>query len=171
MSMDPASDLSVFLAYSLELERESAERLREGAVIMRAHGQRSAAALLEQLSIYSDRHAEEIAEICEAHALPTLKPWDFVWPDAEPPETCDYASMRYSMSDKEVLESMLGLEERTAHFYRSVGCRSEKSDVQQYAEQFAEEELSHAQALRSMIAALSTGVHPAPDIDPPREID
>lgn len=31
--------------------------------------------------------ALEIAAICEGHSLPQLKPWEFTWPDEEPPET------------------------------------------------------------------------------------
>lgn len=173
MNKDLISDLPLFLAHSLELERESAERLREFADTMRHHQQQALADLFAELAGYSDLHAREIAAICEGHSLPRLKAWEFTWPDAEPPETSAYASLRYEMLPETALGLMIEQESAAADFYAAVAAQSADTEIVKHASEFAEEEREHARLLQARLAALqetgSDAAAPAPDIDPPHQ--
>lgn len=171
MKHDPLTELPAFLAYSLELEKESAERLREFSAIMRTHNQHELAETFERLAHYSDKHAAEVEAICGDRELPEIPAWEFDWPGAEPPETCRYESLGYDMSVRQALEAMLAQERDSAAFYQSVADRSGNDEIRDYAAQFAQEEREHAAALESWLGKLDEGTAPAPDIDPPREID
>ena len=153
MNQDLISDLPLFLAHSLELERESAERLREFADTMRHHQQHALAQLFAELAGYSDLHAQEIAAICEGHKLPRLKAWEFTWPGEEPP--------------------MIDQENAAADFYAAVAAQSSDAEIVKHAAAFAQEEREHASLLQARLAALqetgSDAAAPAPDIDPPQQ--
>ncbi len=175
MTNELVSDLRLFLAHSLELEQESAERLREFADTMRHHQQRALAELFDELATYSDLHAREVAAICEGHSLPHLKPWEFTWPDEEPPETGAYARLRYEMRPETALRLMIEQESAAADFYADVAARSADPEIVKYAAEFAAEEREHASLLQARLAALqqegSAAPAPAPDIDPPHQPD
>ena len=170
MNYDPLSDLSVFLAYSLELEQESAERLREFAGIMEAHHQDTLARTFTELAVYSDRHAAEVARICSSHNLPALKPWEFDWPGDEPPETSGYDAVSYEMTVRQALEAMLEQEQGSAEFYADVAIRTTNAEIREYAMNFAAEEREHARALEQWLKKLGDDRSP-PDIDPPQVVD
>lgn len=171
MIYDPLIELPVFLAYSLELERESAERLREFSAIMEAHNQRGLAATFNELASYSDKHAAEVETICRNRSLPGIRAWEFDWPDNEPPETYQYNGVSYEMSTRQALETMLAQERESAAFYQDVADRTPVSDIRGYALAFAEEEREHARALELWLAKVPVDNENMPDIDSPREID
>tara|TARA_R110002110_G_scaffold111137_2_gene276819 strand:+ start:14323 stop:14850 length:528 start_codon:yes stop_codon:yes gene_type:complete len=173
VNQDLISDLPLFLAHSLELERESAERLREFADTMRHHQQHALAQLFAELAGYSDLHAQEIAAICEGHKLPRLKAWEFTWPGDEPPETSAYAGLRYEMQPQTALRLMIDQENAAADFYAAVAAQSSDAEIVKHAAEFAQEEREHASLLQARLAALqetgSDTAAPAPDIDPPQQ--
>ena len=174
MNNDLITDLSLFLAHSLELEQESAERLREFADTMRHHRQQALAALFDELATYSDLHAQEVAAICASHDLPRLKPWEFAWPDEEPPETGAYADLRYEMQPETALGLMIRQETAAADFYADVAARSTDPEIVKYAAEFAAEEREHARLLQARLTTLQregNTAPPAPDIDPPHQPD
>jgi rubrerythrin len=173
MKRDVLSDLPLFLAHSLELEQESAERLREFADTMRHHQQAELAALFDELAAFSDLHTQEIAAVCEGIELPRLKPWEFKWPDNEAPETSAYADLHYEMQPEEALRLMAAQEGAAADFYADVAARSPDPEIVKHAAEFAKEERQHAALLHERLAALQASARdaaqPAPDIDPPHQ--
>ena len=168
---DPVNDLATFLAHSLALERESAERLREFANTMRGHNQHELADTFEQLAGYSDLHAAEVETICGDRKLPVMQAWEFAWPDLEAPETCQYDNVRYDMSKQEAIEILLAQEEASAAFYSDVARRTRDEAIRDFARAFAAEEQEHARALTQWMARVEQDGARVPDIDPPNLID
>jgi rubrerythrin len=169
VSQSPLTDLDTFLAYSLALEEESAERLREAAEMMRIHHQHEVAKLFSQLAEFSDRHAAEVKALCEGRELPHLHPWDFEWPELEAPETWDYAAIRYDMTPHQVLTNMLLVERNTADFYQAIAEDSDDDNIVTLARDFAAEERGHASALESWLNRLPSEPIRSGDMDPPVE--
>tara|TARA_R110000823_G_scaffold139607_7_gene269566 strand:+ start:29088 stop:29612 length:525 start_codon:yes stop_codon:yes gene_type:complete len=169
MKPELGSNLPFFLAHCLELEQESAERLREFADTMRHHQQHELAELFDELAVYSDLHTQEIAALCEGLSLPRLKPWEFTWPDNEPPETTGYANLRYEMQPDTALRLMIEQEAAAADFYATVAAQSDNPEIVKHAADFAEEEREHARLLQARLQTLpgpENTTPPAPDIDP-----
>lgn len=174
MNRDILNNLSLFLAHSLTLEQESAQRLREFADTMSHHHQPALARLFLELAEYSDLHAQEVQAICSAHQLPELKPWEYHWPAEEPPETCDYGRARYDMQPRQALRLMLEQEMNAEKFYADIAEHANDSEVARFATEFAEEERQHAHMLEQRLTRLeatSDRVEPLPDIDPPHQPD
>jgi len=171
MSHDPLTELNAFLAYSLSLEEDSVERLEEMADMMAVHHQGDIERLFRQLAEYSKKHADDVLAICGNTELPVLKPWDFIWPGAEPPETCAYASAAYGMTTRQALTNMLMLERNTAEFYQEIAERSPNEDIAKLAQEFANEEISHASAIEEWLQRIPDGENSYPDMDPPTEPD
>ena len=173
MTRELITNLPLFLAHSLELEQESAERLREFADTMRHHQQGELAALFDELAAFSDLHTQEIAAVCEGIDLPRLNPWEFVWPGTEAPETSGYASLRYEMQPEEALRLMAAQEGAAADFYADVAARSPDPEIVKHAAEFAREEREHEALLLERLATLQASAtlaaQPAPDIDPPHQ--
>jgi rubrerythrin len=169
---DPASSLPVFLAYSVELEAESAERLRELADVLRAHHDEPAADVLETLAVHSDRHCASVRELCGDQALPELAPWDFAWPGGTAPETAPYDAIGYEETPRRLLSRMVALELAARDWYAGVAERSGEPRVRELAQQFADEEAEHAQALERLLGRLPDSAdRPRIDPDPPLEIE
>jgi len=169
VTQDPLTDLNTFLSYSLTLEEESADRLREAAEMMETHFLPDLEKLFMELADHSAKHCQEIKQICENRALPKIDPWDFDWPDAEAPETWDYAAIRYTMTAREILTNMLKVEQSAADFYQGIATQSSDPDITAYAREFANEERSHAASLEGWLRRLPPDKPQVPDIDPPQE--
>lgn len=164
-------DLSLFLAHSVVLERESAERFYELAAMMKIHNNDALHALFLELARYSVDHVAEVEAICKSHQLPELKPWEYQWPDADAPENLDYGEVHYLLTPAEALEMVIKVEQSAEAFYRNVGIESDDEVIRRYALEFAAEEHEHAQAARRMKVRLmvTDGAKPDQkvDLDPP----
>jgi rubrerythrin len=142
------TDMPTFLAYSVALEEESAERHDELADMMDVHHNPDVAKTFRKLARYSRLHAGEIREHAAAQALPTIAPWDFEWDDMEGPETGDIADVDYLMSAPRALKIAMGNEQRAHDFYREIGEHSPDESVRELAAEFAAEELEHLELLQ-----------------------
>ena len=172
MTPNPLEQLPVFLAYSLYLEQESAERLHELADVMLRHNRRELHSLLVKLAFYSEQHADEVQAICGDTPLPELHPWEYEWPDMEPPETAGYDSLGYEMTTRQLLEQALQLEQGAAEFYAGMASRSASEEIIRHAREFAAEEREHAAALEVWLDKLPPETDDRPvDIDPPSAPD
>ena len=146
--------LENFLAHSVELESEAQERYLELADTMAAHHNREVADFFRRMAVEASNHLREVAELAGGMTLPPLKPWEFTWPDEEPPETASYEALHYRMTLRQAIELALANERAAEKFYRSVADGSPDPETARVAGQFADEELQHAAALEEMLANL-----------------
>jgi hypothetical protein len=68
--------LPVFLAYSVVMEEEAADRHDELADVMDVHNNPDVAATFRKLAHYSRLHAQEIRDESKGLELPKIAPWD-----------------------------------------------------------------------------------------------
>lgn len=141
------TDLKTFLAYSVALEEEAAERHDELADMMDVHNNPDVAATFRKLAHYSRLHAQEIRDHSKNHDLPRIAPWDFGWEDMEGPETADVGKVNYLMNTARALEIAMGNEKRAHDFYHGISQESPSAEVRALAAEFAEEEKEHLELL------------------------
>lgn len=162
-------DEAVFLAHSVALEQEAAERLYELANAMAVHNNRPLHDLLTELAGYSEHHAAEVVKLAAGKALPTLQAWEYSWPKEESPEVFHYGSVHYLMTAEQVLQLALEVEQSAQSFYADVANHSPDPGLRAMAENFAHEEQEHVQAVLARLQQLqSSAVKLDPtDFDPP----
>lgn len=148
------TDLPTFLAYSVALEEESAERHDELADMLDVHHNSEVAETFRKLAHYSRLHAAEIREHSSGHELPKIAPWEFEWDGMEAPETADIADVNYLMNTAHALKIALGNEQRAHDFYREISQHSPAAEVRALAAEFAEEELEHLELLQEWQARI-----------------
>jgi rubrerythrin len=149
-----------FFAYSRQLEQEAGERYAELAEVMAAHHNGEVAAFFERMATEAAHHLAEVARLSDGRVLPRIEAWDFAWPGAEPPETPSYEAVHYRMSLAQAIHLALDNERAAERFYRDFARRSQDSEVQRLAGEFADEEAAHAAALEAQLAL----VPPAGDL-------
>lgn len=172
--MSPLDHLGCFLAHAVVLEDEAATRYRELADAMAVHNNPETEALFRKMAGYSDMHRAEAIAHAEKHAngLPDLKPWEFEWPNDESPESGRLESAHYMMTPYHALELALEAEQGAFAFYDAIATDSNEAAIRELAREFADEEASHARALKKWLAEF-----PKPpenwdqDLDPPVDID
>jgi len=141
------TDLDTFLAYSVTLEEEAAERHDELADMMEVHHNSEVAETFRKLAHYSRLHAQEIRDHSKGHSLPVIAPWEFGWENMEGPETADIGDVNYLMNTAQALKIATGNEQRAHDFYFSISQESPDSQVRALAAEFAEEEKEHLELL------------------------
>ena len=143
--------VETFLALSLLLEYESADRLKELSRLMREQQANELADLLMRLSGYSRKHAEEILELAEGHVLPDLASSDAAWEGLEGPETTAFESVNPQMSCEDMLQVALRNETRGQDFYTRISLESPNEEVRRMAADFAAEENEHVMLLQQWV--------------------
>jgi rubrerythrin len=144
--------LDIFLAYSVALEEEAADRHEELADMMEVHNNPDVAATFRKLAHYSRLHAAEIREHAAGQELPVIAPWDFGWEDMEGPETAEIGAANYLMNVAQALLVAKGNEQRAHDFYRGISRESPSAEVRALAGEFADEEQEHLQLLEQWLA-------------------
>lgn len=142
-----------FLALSMLLEYESADRLRELAKFMKNHKAPELSELLETLAGYSDQHASEIRELSEGRVLPELATLEMSWEGLEGPETTAYESVTPQMALQDMLQVALRNEKKGQDFYIDISLKSPNDEVRKLAAEFASEENEHVRKLEQWIAS------------------
>ena len=145
------SDLDTFLAYSVALEEEAADRHDELADMMDVHNNPEVAETFRKLAHYSRLHAQEIRDHSRGANLPVIAPWDFGWEDMEGPETADISDVNYLMSTSHALQIAMGNEQRAHDFYFKISKDSPDGDVRALAAEFADEEKEHLELLEKWL--------------------
>ena len=143
-----------FLAHSVELESEARERYLELADAMTGHHNRAVADFFARMAREAELHLAEVSQLAAGITLPQLKAWEFDWPEAEPPETASYEAVHYRMSLRQAITLALANERAAEQFYREAANSSSDSHTAAIANDFANEELSHAAELERMLADL-----------------
>ena len=139
--------LANFLAHSVELESEARERYLELADSMAAHFNGAVADFFRRMAHEAELHLSEVSELAVGMVLPTLKAWEFEWPNEEPPETSSYEAVHYRMSLHQAISLALANERAAEQYYRQAADSSSDPETIRIATEFADEELSHAAAL------------------------
>ena len=161
-------DLDTFLAYSIALEEEAADRHDELADMLDVHNNPGVAATFRKLAHYSRLHAQEIREHGKDRILPVIAPWDFDWEDMEGPETADIGAVNYLMNTAHALQIAMGNEKRAHDFYFEISQQSQVEDIRAMAAEFAEEEKEHLELLKQWIERTDESTKEQPyDPDPP----
>jgi rubrerythrin len=165
---DRITDLDTFLAYSVALEEEAAERHDELADMMDVHHNPGVAETFRKLAHYSRLHAQEIRDHSRGHNLPVIAPWDFGWDNMEGPETTDISDVNYLMNTVQALKIALGNEQRAHDFYFDISKNSQDEAVRALAGEFADEEKEHLELLDKWLESCpESDEEPAFDPDPP----
>jgi len=172
--MKPTQDLGAFLAHAVTLENDAAERYDELADAMDTHNNDEVAELFRTMAYYSRKHLAEAAEYARNHAggLPSLKVWEYEWPEKESPENAALDSAHYLMTAYQALQLAREAEVHARDFYLSVAENAQDSEVTKLAKEFSEEEAEHVEAIDEWILR-----YPKPeqdwdeDLDPPSEVD
>jgi len=147
-------ELATFLAHSVELESEALERYQELAESMAQHHNDDVAQFFLRMAREADHHLTEVREIAAESDLPELKPWEFNWPEAEPPETASYEAVHYRMSLREAMTLALGNERSAQSYYAQAAGWAKHPETAKVAQRFADEESAHAAELETMISEL-----------------
>jgi rubrerythrin len=162
------TDLDTFLAYSVALEEEAAERHDELADMMEVHNNPEVAETFRKLAHYSRLHAQEIRDRSQGSDLPKIAPWDFGWETMEGPETADIGDMNYLMNTAHALHVAMGNEQRAHDFYFAISEESPDAEVRAVAAEFADEEKEHLALLGKWLEKLpETADEELFDPDPP----
>lgn len=162
------TDLDTFLAYSVALEEEAAERHDELADMMEVHNNPEVAETFRKLAHYSRLHAQEIRDRSQGSDLPKIAPWDFGWETMEGPETADIADMNYLMNMVQALRVAMGNEQRAHDFYFAISEESPDAEVRAVAAEFADEEKEHLALLGKWLEKLPETIDEEMfDPDPP----
>jgi len=162
------TDLDTFLAYSVALEEEAAERHDELADMMDVHNNPEVAATFRKLAHYSRLHAQEIRDHSKGHSLPVIAPWEFGWESMEGPETADVSDVNYLMNPAHALKIATGNEQRAHDFYHDISRGSPDPEVRALAGEFADEEKEHLELLEKWLAETPESADDVPyDPDPP----
>jgi rubrerythrin len=172
--MKPTQDLGAFLAHAVALENDAAERYDELADAMETHNNDEVAELFRKMAYYSRKHLAEAAEYARNHAggLPSLKVWEYEWPEKESPESAAFDSAHYLMTPYHALQLAKEAEVNARDFYSKVAESAQDAEIEKLSREFAEEEAEHVEAIEEWILR-----YPEPeqgwdeDLDPPSEVD
>lgn len=161
------SDMDTFLAYSVALEEEAADRHDELAGMMDVHNNPEVAETFRKLAHYSRLHAKEIRDHSQGSDLPVIAPWDFGWDSMEGPETADIGEMNYLMTTHQALKIAMSNEKRAHNFYFDISRDSPDEAVRALAGEFADEEKEHLALLEKWLANCPEPAAEIYDPDPP----
>ena len=166
--VEKITNLDTFLAYSIALEEEAAERHDELADMLDVHNNPGVATTFRKLAHYSRLHAQEIRDHAKGRKLPVIAPWDFGWEDMEGPETADISDVNYLMNTAQALQIAMGNEQRAHDFYFQISQQGQDPAIKALAGEFAEEEKGHLELLKMWMDSTEESADEQPyDPDPP----
>lgn len=148
-------DVARFLAHAVRLEADAAETYDHLALQMEEHANVKVATLFRKFAGYCRQHLAEAREraVREAGAVPELAPGDYRWPDGRSPETPAPADIQ-RLTVRGALEMALATERSACDFYAAVAGQTRSEQVQELAQEFAEEEAEHVEALEHWLERL-----------------
>jgi rubrerythrin len=147
-----------FLAYSINLEREAADRFAQLADAMDSCGNKEVGKLFRRLSDYSRMHLSEAKLRGGFRDIPQLKPSEFVWPDMESPETAAIWAADPFIGRDQALEIALDAETAGYDYYARIAQTTPDPEIRAMAREFADEESGHVVELKRWIAAHKAGL-------------
>jgi rubrerythrin len=146
-----------FLAYSIRLEQEAAERFGELADVMQSAGNGEIAKLFRQLADYSRLHLADAKARSGFRDMPEMSFEHYVWPNFESPEQAAIWGADPMLGKGEALEIALEAEQAGHDFYKSVLDSTKDPEIKVLAAEFVAEEAQHVAELKKWIAAHKAG--------------
>jgi rubrerythrin len=148
-------DVALFLAHAVRLELEAAETYERLAGEMDERANVQVATLFRKFAGYSRQHHAEASERAgrETGGLPELREEQYRWPDGRSPETPVPRDIE-RLTVRGALELALETERRACDFYATIAGQTRSDTVQELAQEFAEEEAEHVEALEHWLARL-----------------
>lgn len=144
-------DINVFLAHAVELEREAARRYEELVEIMKAGNNKELESFFKQMAVFSRKHLAQAVERGGFHQLPAMAAQEYNWPDGISPEQFEWVGVDALIDVNTALSLALNGEKRSQEFYAGIAASTSDPEVKAMAEEFADEEMEHVQALESWI--------------------
>lgn len=144
-----------FLAYAARLEQEAVLRFNELAEAAKTHGNQEVHAFFRQMADYSQMHFRQAKERCGFHDLPKMENDDYKWPDMESPEAAAIWGADPLMGVQEAMRLALEAETRGYEFYKNVLDTTPDPEIRAMAQEFAEEEAEHVEAIQRWISRLA----------------
>jgi rubrerythrin len=152
------------------MEAEAAERYRDLADLMAAHGNREVAELFAKLAVIEGKHRDQILEQMGWTEAPSSHL--FEWETPEAPETTDHGDLHYLMTPHHALVLAEHNERRAVEFYERFVHAKLPAEVREAAAGMAEEEREHVRLIQHWQAKVQP---PArgwnEDPDPPNVVD
>jgi rubrerythrin len=151
-------DVPTFLAHAVRLEADAAETYELLAAKMDERANVSVATLFRKFAGYSRQHLGEAREraVREAGRVLELRAEEYQWPDGRSPETPRPADLE-GLTVRDGLELALETERQACDFYSAVAGQTASATVQELAQEFAEEEAEHVEALERWLAGMESG--------------
>jgi len=141
-------DVALFLTHAVRLEADAAESYDRLALQMEQQTNVEVAALFRKFAGYCRQHLGEARERAarEAGGVLELAPKDYRWPDGQSPEAPRPTDIQH-LTVRGALEMALATERAACDFYSAVANQTRSERVQELAQEFAEEEAEHVEAL------------------------
>lgn len=148
-------DVALFLTYAVKLEADAAETYERLGAQMEERANISVAALFRRFAGYCRQHLAEARERAarEAGGVLDLAPQDYRWPDGRSPEAPAAIDI-HQLTVRAALEMALETERNACDFYSAVAGQTRSQQVQELAQEFAEEEAEHVEALEHWLGRL-----------------
>ena len=147
-----------FLAHSIQLEREAAERYGELADSMDSSGNREVGRLFRQLSEYSRMHMADATARAAFRKIPDITRDNTGWSDFENAETAAIWAADPMIGREQALEIALEAELAGHDYYKSVLDSTDDPEIRALAREFVDEESEHVAELHKWIAAHKAGL-------------
>ncbi len=148
----PIVSTAELYAHALAIEREAAARYEALARFMIERGNGPLGALFAHLAAREVQHAKSIAARTPGLDLPLLKPWQYGWSDAGPPEGVAQEFGSRLSTPHDALKLGLESEQRARDFYEQVFATAADPDVKLLAAALAQEEAQHVEWLERALA-------------------
>lgn len=146
-------DVALFLTHAVRLEADAAETYEGLAQQMEERANVKVAELFRKFAGYCRQHlAEAQARAArEAGGVLELAAHEYCWPDGYSPETPAPGDVQ-RLTVRSALEMALATERNACDFYAAVAGQTRSAEVQELAQEFAEEEAEHVEALERWLA-------------------
>jgi rubrerythrin len=151
----PIASTAELYAHALAIEREAAARYGGLARLMVDRGHGALGALFAHLAAREAQHGKAIVARAQGLELPLLKPWQYGWSGAGPPEGVAEALGARLDTPHDALAVALEAEQRARAFYEQVFAGAGDPDVKLLAAALAQEEARHVEWLEGALAAAS----------------
>lgn len=151
------TDIELFLAHAVQLEREAARRYEELTEMMRTDGNAELRAFFSRMAGFSRLHLAQAMSRAGFRELPDLAPEDYSWPDGLSPETADWAGVDALMDGPSALVVALDSERRGLAYYAAIAAIAPDPEVRRLATEFAAEEAEHVAELERWLARVRPG--------------